>query len=514
MKKNKLFVSMLAAGLLSLAPAHAEDVVKLTTGKAIGETVSLQVNQLKSGVIVDWGDGQPVTYAQTEDDNLVISGELKGTTITISSDSKLRTLICEGLELTALDLTAAPNLNSLYCQNNNLETLDLSQNAELTDLNCSNNKLSQLRVTTTANPNLENLNIADNGMTTLGSSTTFSLALSSLQHLDLSNNAFKRLTISGSNKNLDVLKCANNELSGTLSIASIDELSVLMCGNNSLATLTMKTNMPALRQVFAENNQLKRINLSGAKDLHYAAVENNQISEVLFPERLKFYAFTCGNNLLSFSSLPRRSYVENISYLPQPEVVDITSALHSKTIEGNNAYYALVAPSRNDAREEPYLIDLTDWLYDGSGGKTVDFAYMGKAAGSEEFTEISKSDLYTANSTAYYGKVAFYKPFEEVYVHLSSEDYPDLVQTTTHFTVVNSEDEVTGIDDVVVDNRENGLTVKPGHGSLQLSASKQQQVRVYSSAGQLVWQGTVDASATTVQLPSGVYVVNGQKVVL
>lgn len=514
MKKNKLFVSMLAAGLLSLAPAQAQDVVKLTTGKAIGETVSLQVNQLKSGVVVDWGDGQTQTYSQTEDDNLVISGELKGATITLSSNSKLQTLICEGLELTALDITAAPNLRSLYCQNNNLQTLDLSQCAELLDLNCSNNQLSAITVTATSHPKLENLNIADNGMTNAGNGATFNLALANLQHLDLSNNAFTRLSLSSTSKNLDVVKCANNELSGSLSVVSFNDLSVLMCGNNSLTTLTMKASMPALRQIFAENNQLKRLNLSGAENLHYAAVENNALTQVQLPEKLRFYAYTCGNNQLSFSSMPRRSYVDNISYLPQAETVDITTALRSKTVDGNRVYYALVAPSRNEAREEPYLLDFTNWLFDGSGDKTVEYTYMGREAGSEEFAEIGRSDLFTSTSSAYYGKVAFYKPFEEVYVHLTSQDYTDLEQTTSHFIVVNSEDDVTAIDDVKVNNGENGLTVKPAHGSLQLSASAQQLVRIYSSAGQLVWQGTVDAATTTVQLPGGVYVVNGQKVVL
>ena len=44
MKKNKLFVSLLAAGMLAISPAMADDVVKLTTSKTAGETVSLQIN--------------------------------------------------------------------------------------------------------------------------------------------------------------------------------------------------------------------------------------------------------------------------------------------------------------------------------------------------------------------------------------------------------------------------------------------------------------------------------------
>lgn len=78
MKKNKLFVSLLASGMLAISPAMAQDVVSFTTSKQIGETVTLQVNQPSSGSIqVDWGDGVPVTVNSSEDDLLTITGVLK-----------------------------------------------------------------------------------------------------------------------------------------------------------------------------------------------------------------------------------------------------------------------------------------------------------------------------------------------------------------------------------------------------------------------------------------------------
>ena len=142
MKKNKLFVSLLAAGMLAISPAMADDVVKITTNKQAGETVTLQVNQLGSGSTVDWGNG-PVEITATDEDQLTLTGELAGSTITISSTSKLRTLICDGIGATAIDLTGAPNLMSLYCQNNAIASLDLSACSVLTDLNCENNVLSK-----------------------------------------------------------------------------------------------------------------------------------------------------------------------------------------------------------------------------------------------------------------------------------------------------------------------------------------------------------------------------------
>lgn len=513
MKKNRLFLSMLALGLLA-APAMADDTVTLTTGKAVGETVTLQVNQLKRGATVDWGDGTTVTYAQTEDDNLVISGELKGSTVSITSTSKLTTLICEGLELTALDVTNAPNLVSLYCQNNNLTSLDLSENGELQDLNCSDNQLNAITLSSAAQPKLTNLNVANNNMEKLGSSTTFSLGISTLQHLDLSNNAFKRLTLSSTNKNLDAVLCANNQISGQVSIASIDSLSVFVGSNNAITTLLCKTNMPALRQVFADNNSISSLNLSGAPVISYVAAENNELTRLQLPESGSLYALTCQNNELPVSSLPRRRNVTHITYAPQTvDEVTINSVLNSKTVNGTRYYYALVAPSTSAARTDDYLVDLTEWAYDANGSKSIDLTYMGKAAGSEEFTELARNtDIFLNTTTSYYGKVSFYKPFDEAYVILSSDDYPELVQNTSRFMVVNSPDDITAIDNVLANA--GGLTIAPSKGTLRLSSNGRENVRVYSSKGEMLWNGQVDSTTTTIQLPAGVYIVNGQKVVL
>lgn len=75
MKKNKLFVSLLAAGMLAISPAMADDVVKLTTSKTAGETVSLQINNA-DGVTVDWGTGTPVAVENTGTTGLTLTGTL------------------------------------------------------------------------------------------------------------------------------------------------------------------------------------------------------------------------------------------------------------------------------------------------------------------------------------------------------------------------------------------------------------------------------------------------------
>ena len=120
--------------------------------------------------------------------------------------------------------------------------------------------------------------------------------------------------------------------------------------------------------------------------------------------------------------------------------------------------------------------------------------------------------MYIKIADIYKGLVAFKKPFREVYVEFTNSDYPDLKQQTTHFVVANSEDEVlTGINNVTT--VANGLDIKAGSGVLTLTASRPQSVRVYNTAGQLMWQGTVEGTQD-IQLVTGVYLVNGTKVIL
>ena len=127
------------------------DVIRVEKlGVEAGETVTLQVNQLGSGATVDWGNG-PVEITATDDDNLTLTGKLASSTITITTPSKLRTLICDGIGATAIDITGAPNLQSLYCQNNAITALDLSTCPALTDLNCENNQLSKIALSSSVN---------------------------------------------------------------------------------------------------------------------------------------------------------------------------------------------------------------------------------------------------------------------------------------------------------------------------------------------------------------------------
>ncbi|EJW92067.1 leucine rich repeat protein, partial [gut metagenome] len=167
--------------------------------------------QPKQDVIVDWGDGVKTTVAKTDSCHLVVSGQVKGKVITVTSQSRITLLLCANNDLTAIDLAAAPNLLSLYCQNNALSTLDVSPCKKLVDLNCSNNKLDKINITSTTNPKLENLNVADNQLGAISSKeSAFAIANDNLQHVDISNNRFTRVNLTEHNAKLDGLKASSN----------------------------------------------------------------------------------------------------------------------------------------------------------------------------------------------------------------------------------------------------------------------------------------------------------------
>lgn len=529
MKKNQLFVSLLAAGMLATSPVMADDVVKLTTSKQAGETVTLQLNQLKRGATVDWGNGTPVTFSQTDEDVLTISGTIAGQTITITTASKLETLICEGQNLTAIDVTQAPNLRSLYCQNNEISTLNLASNEKLTDLNCANNDLRTLKINETQNPLLENVNIADNklrnnaGNTT---STSFSIKTEALQQLNISNNSIGSVSLL-SNPNLDVIKCVGNNIS-SLATKS-DSISVIMCGDNKISTLTINGTKENLRQLFAENNKITTLDVSTAERLKYIAVENNGVLKTVklynYPSSNKLYAYTCGGNNLTFASFPQNTRVQNISYLPQEESVNISSKLLKITKSGTTCHYIYRCPSSADYTTEynankttpKYLLKLTDWATDGNGQTyTIKFNYKGTPFSSEDniYDAIAKSDMVIKSATRYAGIVAFLETQKDAYVEITSTNYPDLVFQTTHFSVVdNTDDIVTGIDDAVISTTDNALEVNTNRGTLNLHSAKAQNVNVYNTQGKLMWRGVVEGNVS-LQLSTGVYIVNGQKVVL
>lgn len=513
MKKNQLFVSLLAAGMLAISPAMADDMVRFTTNKSIGETIILKLNQTDSDVKVDWGDGNLTKYEPTTDKLLTVEGKVAGTDITISSSAGIETLICSNAGITKLDVSGASSLRSLYCQNNEIDTLNVTSLKGLTDLNCSNNKIVSFTMTEATNPNMETLNISGNKIAGNrgDKKTTFGYSSPTLHYLNISNNEFTGSVSLGGSVNLDVVKAVGNHL--TSIAAKCDSISVVMCGDNKINTLAFNANKPSLRQVFAENNALTTLNVSSAPQLQYVAVDNNKLTSVTLPTG-SIYAYTCSNNKLAFNSLPDPNSVDHFVYAPQAEELSIHKKLNSmydKTTQ-KTIYYLLTNTDRQQFKKgkAPYTLNLRDYVLNAAGSASGITVELMDASATPE-TEIAKTDLFTMNGSSYVGMYSFKKPFSKVYAKITSSDFPELTLKTSSFMVVEKEEDVTGIGNVAVAN--NALTVEATKGAVVLTSGAPCVVRIYSIDGKQVWQGSVNGTQT-VNLATGNYFVNGKKVVL
>ena len=509
MKKNKLFVSLLAAGMLAISPAMADDVVKITTNKATGETVTLQLNHARKGYTVDWGDGNAISVVTQEGINNTVTGTLKGQTITISTASKITTLDCTAQGVTALDLSGSANLQSLFCADNELSELDLAKNAKLLDLNCSNNSIVSLKLNNTNNPLVENLVASNNKIKNNGTGNKFEFSSNSLHFLDVSKNAISTLTLS-TVPNLNWINCSDNEIS-SLNIKSATSVDVVKCDNNKLTSLNVDS-AKVLYQLDAANNNLGSFYAGKADGLKYFNVENNNLSKVTLSKSANFYAYICGGNKLTFPSLPKRTFVQNISYLPQNvDSISITNKL--KFYAGS--YYLLTCPQKSyyTNKDLNYVLNLTDYKKDLNGYTTPELSFRAIPSDATEpvFEELifNNKNFFRSND----GIVAFRTAQKEVYAVITSTDYPELTLKTTHFRVVDDKKDLTAINNVVADKVGSTLSIATQPGVLILSTDAEKFVSVYGSTGQLMWQGIVNGNKR-VNLATGVYIVNGKKVVL
>lgn len=506
MKKNKLIFSVLMAGCLqAFVPAFAQkQAVTMTTEKPTGSALTFMVNRVND-LTVDWGDGTEVSYPKGDNEVIVIEGVTKGNKLILKSAANLEMLACNDCGLTAIDLSAVPELRSLYCQNNKLTSLNLKPVAKLTDLNCANNEIA---FTTSALsekivPKLETVNVSNNK-----GAGTFKVASSTLQQVNISNNEFTSVTVTSSPM-LDVLNCENNKIK-SLYLTGSPEVSVLMgSGNEALATFRTPANgLPKMRQVFMDNCQVKELDLSVSDHLMNVSCRDNNMKSLLLPSK-KLLSLDCSGNNLSFCHFPSMTNKpEYFSYLPQGTLV-VTEKM--KKYEG--LPYMEICPSWAERSNEDYVLNLETYRYDGGGtAVTVSMKWYSVAL------DGTKTELVAAKSTDrdqdfYNSKFnfSFFKGHSLVYGELHSKAYTDLVIKTDTFAI-GQENVLVGIEGVTAEM--DGLQLDVNRGTLTMSCAEPISVNIYTTDGKMVWKGVVNASSTTVDLPKGVYLVNGKKVLL
>lgn len=442
-------------GLSAAMSAFAQDqTITFSTDKAVGETLILQVNRMSQPVLVDWGDGKTIEYQAGEEFLTTLKGQVAGSVLKITGTRSLTTFVCDDAGVTLLNVSKAPYLRSLYCKNNKLTTIDVSALRKLVDLDLANNQLETLTLKESNLPLLENINLANNKLSRIGTNTAFVFRSNTLQHVNVSGNQFTRVYTT-SNPNLDALYCSDNQLK-TLDLSKNTQLSTIVCSDNQLTSVGLPATggLPVLQQFLADNNAIASLDLAASTQLADLHVTNNNMSSLGIP-RKKLLSMGCGGNALAFRSLPssaNKPAASNFIYTPQADC-DILSLL--KYSSEYNGYYLPVCPDWNNRNEDTYVLDMSTYRLNGANRATVSFACFSiDAEGNKtRLVEASSSDRdkdYALGT----GIFAFFNPFKKVVIEMSEPSYPDLVIRTMPFAV--GEDMISSISTAIVRQQSEG----------------------------------------------------------
>ena len=458
-----------ATALFAILNASAEEqTVVLTTSQPEGQTITLLVNATRAGVTVDWGDGTPQAYTSTTNGGVLeISGTLKGANVTVKAAKGWKMLAATDAGLTAVDLSKATELRSLYLQNNALTSVNVANMPELRDLNLANNQLTAVTLNSSKNPLIETLDLSNNPI----AATSFIYGQANLRYLNLSGMDYTSLTLT-KDVNLDALLVANNALK-TLTLTTTKDISLIDVRGNKLEKMTTPTDgLPQLQQLLADDNYLEDLDISASTDINTLTVARNEISKVTLPSKSKLQVYDCSENALTFSSLPRKTYVPSVYFDYSDQAPFDISALGLTEGSWGSKYLPWLKmnpdyASRGDAQ---YQLDMSAHVA-GSGSSSVQFEIVSVTPEGEKVLEKASATNKTLDYSFVSGKITVLKEFPNLYIRMTDSGYPDLTVATTHFAVIDPT--ADGIEEVTVDdNSADDTTVYDLQGRRTQSTAK------------------------------------------
>ena len=463
-KKITSIIPALTIALLffsSVSFAQEQKITMVTT-KAVGDSITIAVNNGVS-VAVNWGDGTPISYSSTGE---FVTGEVKGDTLSITG-AGITLLNCANNGLSALDVSKATLLQSLICHQNELTDLNINSNKQLVKLRCSENQLKSL--VTTYNTALKELICYDNQLTslTINRNTALTTLICSYNQLSKLSTTF--------NLKLETLWCQDNQIE-SLDLLKNTKLISLLCYNNKLVLLnTEKTQY--LTDIFCGNNSLTYLNVKTDSLMETISCEHNLLDSIALPPVFP-RAFYCANNALRYSSLYYQTKVANYSYSPQDsfligdgvttdDILDLTK--ETLTTDGYN-----VSPKY-------YLRD--------AGGATL--------VRGEDYNQMGASS-----------KFQFLKPQSNIYIEIKTTRFDSLpVIVSKPFNVApgplsTPADEISALSWYV----QNGILV--------VEVTEPMKVTITNIVGQPVRSESLEPGTYEYQLRQGVYILNGEKIIL
>lgn len=456
---------MLAGGALQLRA----DEVKLTTALASGEKLAIALNADLTATL-SWGDGSQQTI---ESDGSLQEIDVKSTTLTITTTDALTSLYVQGNKLSALDVSGAPSLLNLYCADNQLQELDLTKNTTLTTLDAQDNQIGTL--TASALKALTNVNVANNGMTKLTLAST-----ARLNSLVCSGNQLTALPSAAILSTAETVWAQDNSVT-TLPIAQAKNLRSLCADNNQVSTVNFTTNQ--LAEVSLDNNKLTTLDISnGASKLQYLSAANNQLTTITWNKDCKR---TCKyvylpNNALFLNSMPSLVFGGQAVNADLSGQKDYSLPKYVYEVGEQVDIYSLVAQN--------------GWGISTNAKVSVV---------QEDGTPLTAGTDYTVSSHRY----TFKDVYKRLAFNVTSASYSGYTFRTAVFNVGTTE----AINQATASQ---ALTFSTRHGQLAVHAAQPVHLSVCSAAGVTVVNTQIAAGENTFTLPAGIYVVNGQKVLV
>ena len=414
---KKIF-SILILAVATALSASASQTITITTNSN-SSSVGFRVNKMSnvSSSYFRYGSGNYQRAFNsgtsfgitTETDYYNVSGTMKtNTTLTIyiASDDLTHLEIVSGAnQITAVDVSgAASTLSSLILHGcTNLTTLTLGTMSALTDIDVSNTRAAVANTITAANcPNLENLNVANCGLTSLGYTGT------GLYALDVTGNSITTLDVSSMSK-LDILRCESNTMT---SLTLPESITTLSASTNSLTGVSGYGE--AMQILDVASNNLSSLSMEGITNLTDLDISSNHLTFRSFP-----------------SVAPER-----VRYTGNDGTYDLSDQM--KAAYGSYSYPLQSMIPNYDARTNAeYTLDLSDALRDGHNEKNVTAVVNSVSSGTltaltKANSRVDNGDYAVDTDKDYYG---FLKPQKQVRISFTDASYPNLTLYSNDFTV-------------------------------------------------------------------------------
>lgn len=267
-----------------------------------------------------------VDVSSNEDLKTLVISQTGVLDLDVSQNGSLESLTVSKTALMELDLAGNPNLRTLDLSNTQIRDIDLSRNPLLGALYCQN--CAQLGNIDFYN-NLSLTWIDCRGCTALETLDLSSLA--GLERVYCMNSSIKTLDLR-SNQNLKFLHCYGNGME-YLRLPASPVLSQILCQDNALRTIEGLSGLTSVTELNVSNNHLETLDVSGMTEMIQLNCSGNGLKEITGLQDLKkllhfraadnalvdltslntteMQTLQVENNALRFSTLPTRAKGKN-----------------------------------------------------------------------------------------------------------------------------------------------------------------------------------------------------------